>query len=82
VLAPGSTDVIVVFPDQRLGRPNLAVVQAIILRQFNLGLKPELGFAVCVMNVHMGSGFLARKEEEAESVLAKDRRAQELFSST
>jgi len=30
-----------VFPDQRFRRSNLAVVQAIILRQLNLRLKPE-----------------------------------------
>jgi hypothetical protein len=30
-----------VFPDQRFGRPNLAVVQPVILRQFDLWLKPD-----------------------------------------
>jgi hypothetical protein len=30
-----------VFPDQRFGRPDLAVAQAVILRQFDLRLKPE-----------------------------------------
>jgi len=68
-----------VIPDQCFGRPNLAVVQAIILRQFNLRLKPELRFAVRVVHVHVEPGFLARKEKEPESVLAKDRRAQRLF---
>jgi len=69
-----------VFPDQCFGRPNPAVVQAVILRQFNRGLKPELRLPVCVMHVHVKPGFLAREEEEPESVLAKDCRAQELFS--
>jgi len=48
-----------VFPDQRLGHHNLAVVQAVILRQFNRRLKPELRFTVGVMHVHMKTGFLA-----------------------
>jgi hypothetical protein len=79
VLAPGSTDVIFVFPDQSLGRPNLAVVQAVILRQFNLRLKPELRFPVRVVHVDVKAGFLAREEKEPESVLAKDCRAQGLL---
>jgi hypothetical protein len=68
-----------VFPDQRFGRPNLAVVQAIILRQFKCGLKPEFRFPICVMHVHVEPGFLAREEKEPESILAKDCRAQELL---
>ena len=67
------------FPDQRFGRPNLAVVQPVILRQFDLWLKPEFRFAICVMHVHVEPGFLARKEKEPESVFAKDRRAQGLL---
>ena len=66
------------FPDQSLGRPNLTVVQAVILRQFDLRLKPELRFPISAMHVHVEPGFLAREEEEPESVLAKDRRAQGL----
>jgi hypothetical protein len=68
-----------VFPDQRFGRPNLAVVQAIILRQFKRGLKPEFRLPICVMHVHVEPGFLAGEEEEPESILAKDCRAQGLF---
>jgi hypothetical protein len=53
VPAPGSTDVILVFSDQRFGRPDPAVAQAVILRQFDLRLKPELGFAVSAVDVHV-----------------------------
>ena len=67
------------FPDQSLGRPNLAVVQTVILRQFNLRLKPELRFPVRVVHVDVKAGFLTREEKEPESVLAKDSRAQWLF---
>ncbi|OGA19422.1 MAG: hypothetical protein A3H32_01495 [Betaproteobacteria bacterium RIFCSPLOWO2_02_FULL_63_19] len=67
------------FPDQRFGRPNLAVVQAVILRQFNRGLKPELRLPICVMHVYVKPGFLAREEKEPESVLTKDCRAQGVF---
>jgi len=68
-----------VFPDQCFGRPNLAVVQAVILRQFNRGLKPELRLPVGVMHMHMKPGFLAREEKEPESVFAKNCRAHGLF---
>jgi hypothetical protein len=48
-----------VFADQCFGRSDLAVVQSVILRQFNRWLKPELRFPVCVMRMYMESGFLA-----------------------
>jgi len=64
VFAPGSTDVILVFPDQRFGRPNLAVAQTVILRQFDLRLKPELGFAVRAVHVYVKAGFFAREEKK------------------
>lgn len=66
------------FPDQRFRRPNLAVVQALILRQINHRLKPEFRFPVRVMHVHVEPRFLAREEKEPESTLAEDCRAQEL----
>lgn len=66
------------FPDQCFSRPNLAVVQAVILRQFNLRLNPELRFPIRVVHVYMKPGFLAREEKEPKPVLAKDSRAQEL----
>ena len=65
-----------VFADQCLGRSNLAVVQAIILRQFNLRLKPELRFALGMVHMNVQSGFLTREEKEPEPILTKDRRAQ------
>jgi len=68
-----------VFPDQCFGRPNLAVVQPIILRQFNLRLKPEFRFPVGVVHVHVEPGLLSREEKEPESVLAKNCRAHGLF---
>jgi len=60
-----------VFPDQCFGRPDLAVAQAVILRQFDRRLKPELRFAVGVVHVDVGAGFLAGKEE-AKAVFAED----------
>jgi len=60
-----------VFSDQSLGRPNLAVVKTVILRQFDNGLKPEFRFPVRVVHVYVESGFLAREEKEPESILAK-----------
>jgi len=68
-----------VFPDQRFRRPNPAVVQSVILRQFDLRLKPEFRFPVRVVYMNVESGFLARKEEESEATLAEDCWAQGLF---
>jgi len=48
-------DVIFVFPDQRYHRSNLEIVQAIILRQFNLWLKPEFRFPVRVVHMDVES---------------------------
>jgi len=79
VFAPGSTDVIFVVSEQSLGRPNLAVVQPVILRQFDLRLKPEFRFPVGVVHVHVEPGLLSREEKEPESILAKDCRTQGLF---
>ncbi len=64
------------FPDQCFGRPDLAVAQVVILRQFDRRLSPELRFAVGVMHVDVEAGFLAGKEEEAKAVLAEDGWAQ------
>jgi hypothetical protein len=68
-----------VFPDQRSSRPDLAVIQAIILRRYDLRFKPGLCFPVRAIDVHVQTRFLAREEKEPESVLAKDIRAQGLF---
>jgi len=38
-----------------------------ILRQFDLGFKPELCFAVASLNVDMNPSFLSGKEEESEA---------------
>jgi len=69
-------------PDQRFGRPNLAVVQPVILRQFNVRLKPEFRFPVRVIHMHVESGLLAREEKEPESVLSEDRRAHSILLSS
>ncbi len=69
-----------VFPDQHFGRANLAVVQSVILRQFNRRLKPELRLPICMMHVNVKPGLLAREEKETESILAKDSRAQGIVS--
>lgn len=68
-----------VFADQRFRRPNLAVVQAVILRQFNRGLKPEFRFPVRVVHVHVEPGLFARKEKESEATLSEDCGTQGLF---
>jgi hypothetical protein len=41
------------FPAQRFRRSNLAVIQTVILRPFNLWLKPEFRLPVRAMNVNM-----------------------------
>jgi len=63
VLVPGCADVKFVFPDQRFGRPDPAVTNKSILRQFDMRLKPELGVAVGVMHLHMEARLFAGKEK-------------------
>lgn len=64
------------FPDQCFGRPDLAVAQAVILRQFDRWLKPELRFAVGVVHVDVEAGFFAGEEEETKAAFAEDGWAQ------
>lgn len=66
------------FPDQCLGRPDLAVAQAVILRQFDRRLKPELRLAVGVVHVDVEAGFFSREEKESKAVFTKDGRTQGL----
>jgi len=47
------------FPDQGFGRPQLAVAQAVILRQFNRRLNPVFGFTIGAVHVYMQPRFLA-----------------------
>jgi hypothetical protein len=55
-----------VFPDQRFRRPNLAVVQPVILRQFNLRLKPELDTQ---LDLSQQLGFIAADSRSEIDVL-------------
>jgi len=54
----------------------LPVTQILILRQFEIWLKPELGFAIGAVRVNMHARFFTRKEEEPEASLAKNGRTQ------
>jgi hypothetical protein len=67
------------FPDQRFSGPNLAVVQAIILRQFDARFKPKLRLPIGAIYVYVHPQFFAREEKEPESVFTKDRWAQDHF---
>ena len=64
-----------VFSSEAFRRPKLAVVQPIILRQFDSRLKPELRFAVRAVHVDVHARLLAGKEEKPEAVFAEDGRA-------
>lgn len=42
------------------------------LGQFNSWFKPELGFAILALDMHMHSRFLAREEIETEAAFTKN----------
>ena len=73
VPVPSGTDFIRVFLDQGQRQPDLSVTQAMILRQGNLGLKPELCFAIRTLHVHMAPEFLAGEKVKPEASVPKDR---------
>jgi len=54
--------------DNTLGFAKLLFGQAEVLRQAYLRLKPELGLAARVLNMHVHAWFLAREEKEPEAV--------------
>ena len=64
------------FLNQGGDRPNLPVVQAVILRQRYLWLKPEFGFPVRALYVHMAPWLFAGEEVKPIRTIAEDRRAQ------
>jgi hypothetical protein len=45
--------------DEIFDRPQLTIVEAGIVRQFDGGLKPELGFAISARDVNMRTGLFA-----------------------
>ena len=72
VPVPSGTDFIGVFLDQGQCPPDLSFVQTMILRQRNLGLKPELCFPVRALHVYMAPELLAREEAKSEGSVPKD----------
>ena len=58
--------------DQSESSPNLALVHTGILRQFDGGLNPELGFAIGTVHMYMHPRFFTREEVEAETIFAED----------
>jgi hypothetical protein len=62
-------------PDEFESRAQSPSSEAIVLRQLNLRLKPELRFSFNVVHMHMRTEFLPREEEKPKTLLAEDRRA-------
>jgi hypothetical protein len=60
--------------DQLLSLRDLLGLEAIVGEQLQGRLNPELCFAICVLDVYVGSRFLARKEVEPKATNAEDRR--------
>lgn len=60
--------------NQFLNLGHLLRLEAIVRRQFYGRFNPELGLAIGVLDVHMGSRFLTRKEVEAETTNPEHRR--------
>jgi hypothetical protein len=61
-----------VFLNQGCNGPNLTIVQAIILRQRYLWLKPEFGFSIRALHVYMAPRFFAREEIKPILAVAED----------
>ncbi len=62
------------FVNQFLSQAKLWTVQAIILRQFYRWLKPELGFPITTVYVHVSTRFLPREEVKPKATLAQNGR--------
>jgi hypothetical protein len=61
-------------PDEFESRAQSASSEALVLRQINLRLKPELSFAFNVVHMHVQTEFLPREEEKPKTFLAEDSR--------
>ena len=72
---PGFADFIFVFPNEPERCRDVAIAQAIILRQFNVRFKPEFRFPIGSVDVHVHSSFFARKEIKPKPSAPEDGRA-------
>jgi len=75
VPVPSGADFIDVFLDQGKYRPDLSVIQTMILRQHYVGLKPEFRFPIRALHVNVPLGLLAGEEVEPKAAFPKDRGA-------
>jgi hypothetical protein len=64
-------------PDEFEGRAQSTISEAVVLRQLNFRLNPELCFSFNVVNMHMRTEFLPREEEKPKTLLAENCRAHE-----
>ena len=60
--------------NQLVSLGDLARLEAIVGKQLDGRVNPELGLAIGVLNVHMGSRFFAREKVKAIAPNPKDRR--------
>ena len=74
VFVPSGTDFISVFLDQGLCSPDLVVIQAIILRQRYLWLKPEFRFPIRALHVHVAPQLLTGEKVKAIAPNSQDGR--------
>jgi hypothetical protein len=72
MLFPGSTDLMLVPPDELESCAQSASGEAIVLCQLNLRLKPELCFPFHMVYMHMRTELLPREEEKPKTLLAED----------
>jgi hypothetical protein len=56
---------------KNLSVPNLPIAQAMILRQGDDWLKPELGFPICTGHVDVHTGLFAGEEVKPEGTIAE-----------
>jgi hypothetical protein len=55
---PGSADLMFVPPDQVESRTQSSSTEAVVLRYLNLWFKPELGFPLNMVHMHVQAAFL------------------------
>lgn len=60
--------------DEAEGRGEVAATEALVLRELDFRLEPELGFTLGMEDVDMNPRFLSREEVEAEAAFSEDRR--------
>src|SRR2546423_1447568 len=74
VVAPGISNVLLMFLDQLLDTPQVLAIQPVVPGQLDARVEPVLRLPIGRLDVDMQALLLAREKEEPERPVAKDRR--------